>query len=107
MSDSGCPCGLGNSYETCCGPIHGGARAATALQVMRARYSAFAVGREDYLLASWHPDTRPAEVDLLVGDPAKARKVLDWTPKTNFEELVHMMVDADMALLSGKLDHLA
>ncbi|HMS46095.1 MAG: GDP-mannose 4,6-dehydratase [Candidatus Microthrix subdominans] len=50
---------------------------------------------------------RPAEVDLLVGDPAKARKVLDWTPKTDFEQLVHMMVDADMALLSGKLDHLA
>ena len=50
---------------------------------------------------------RPAEVDLLVGDPAKAAKVLDWTPKTSFEQLVHMMVDADMALLSGKLDHLA
>lgn len=64
MSTSRCPCGLGNSYETCCGPIHGGGRAATALQVMRARYSAFAVGRDDYLLASWHPDTRPAEVEL-------------------------------------------
>ncbi|MEZ5380540.1 MAG: GDP-mannose 4,6-dehydratase [Microthrixaceae bacterium] len=50
---------------------------------------------------------RPAEVDLLVGDPAKAAKVLNWTPKTSFEQLVHMMVDADMALLSGKLDHLA
>ena len=41
---------------------------------------------------------RPAEVDLLVGDPAKARKVLDWTPKTSFPDLVHMMVDADLAL---------
>lgn len=64
MSVTRCPCGLGDSYETCCGPVHGGAKASTAAQVMRARYSAFAVGREDYLLASWHPDTRPADLEL-------------------------------------------
>jgi len=46
---------------------------------------------------------RPAEVDLLVGDATKAQKVLDWTPKTSFIELVEMMVDADLALLSGRL----
>jgi GDPmannose 4,6-dehydratase len=46
---------------------------------------------------------RPAEVDLLVGDATKAKKVLDWTPKTSFIELVEMMVDADLALLSGRL----
>jgi GDPmannose 4,6-dehydratase len=39
---------------------------------------------------------RPAEVDLLVGDPAKAREVLGWEPKVTFEELIRMMVDADM-----------
>jgi GDPmannose 4,6-dehydratase len=44
---------------------------------------------------------RPAEVELLIGDPAKARKVLDWEPKTPFPELVRMMVDADLALLDG------
>jgi GDPmannose 4,6-dehydratase len=43
---------------------------------------------------------RPAEVDLLVGDSSQARTVLGWTPKTTFEELVNMMVDADMALVS-------
>ena len=64
MSVKRCSCGLGDSYETCCGPIHAGAKAATAAQVMRARYSAFAVGLEDYLMASWHPDTRPSEVEL-------------------------------------------
>lgn len=64
MSVKSCSCGLGDSYETCCGPIHGGAKAATAAQVMRARYSAFAIGREDYLMTSWHPDTRPAEVEV-------------------------------------------
>src|ERR687891_911182 len=46
---------------------------------------------------------RPAEVDLLVGDASKARKVLGWRPRTTFEELVNLMVDADLALLEGKL----
>jgi len=39
---------------------------------------------------------RPAEVDLLIGDPGKARNKLGWTPKVNFEELVSMMVNYDM-----------
>lgn len=46
---------------------------------------------------------RPAEVDLLIGNPAKAEKVLGWRRKTSFEDLVTMMVDADIDLLSGKL----
>ncbi|MBM3663412.1 MAG: GDP-mannose 4,6-dehydratase [Actinobacteria bacterium] len=47
---------------------------------------------------------RPAEVDLLVGDAKKARDVLGWQPEVDFEDLVTMMVDADVALLSGRLD---
>jgi len=39
---------------------------------------------------------RPAEVELLVGDATRAREVLDWTAKTSFADLVHMMVDADL-----------
>jgi GDPmannose 4,6-dehydratase len=46
---------------------------------------------------------RPAEVDLLIGDATKAREVLGWAPRTTFEELVTMMVDADIELLSGRL----
>jgi GDPmannose 4,6-dehydratase len=42
---------------------------------------------------------RPAEVDLLVGDPTKAREQLGWEPETSFEDLVTMMVDADIKLL--------
>jgi GDPmannose 4,6-dehydratase len=49
---------------------------------------------------------RPAEVDLLIGDSSRARKTLGWEPKIGFQELIEMMVDADMALLSGKLDKL-
>ncbi|MEI7470084.1 MAG: GDP-mannose 4,6-dehydratase [Chloroflexota bacterium] len=42
---------------------------------------------------------RPAEVDLLIGDPAKAKKALGWEPTVSFKALVHMMVDADLAEL--------
>jgi GDPmannose 4,6-dehydratase len=44
---------------------------------------------------------RPAEVDLLVGDSRKARAVLGWQPETSFEELVRLMVEADLKLLRG------
>jgi GDPmannose 4,6-dehydratase len=44
---------------------------------------------------------RPAEVDLLIGDPAKAKKQLGWTPKVSFEQLVKMMVDSDIEKLSA------
>ncbi|MEO8478518.1 MAG: GDP-mannose 4,6-dehydratase [Gemmatimonadota bacterium] len=44
---------------------------------------------------------RPAEVDLLLADPARANADLGWKPETSFEQLVHMMVDADMARQGG------
>jgi hypothetical protein len=43
---------------------------------------------------------RPAEVDLLVGDPSKAERLLGWTPRTDFETLIRLMVRSDLALLS-------
>ncbi len=46
---------------------------------------------------------RPAEVDLLVGDASRAAKVLGWSPTVDFEELVTMMVESDMALLESQL----
>ena len=47
---------------------------------------------------------RPAEVDLLLGDPGKARTRLGWNPtRTSFEELVNRMVDADMTLVRGQM----
>lgn len=49
---------------------------------------------------------RPAEVDLLLGDPTKARTLLGWNPqKTSFEELVNIMVDHDVALVKQKVAH--
>ena len=43
---------------------------------------------------------RPAEVDLLMGDASKARKILNWEPKVRFHDLVRIMVDGDMELLA-------
>jgi GDPmannose 4,6-dehydratase len=45
---------------------------------------------------------RPAEVDHLIGDASKARRVLGWEPQVHFEQLIGMMVDADLARLSGR-----
>lgn len=45
---------------------------------------------------------RPAEVDLLIGDPAKAKAKLGWEPEVSFEKLVEMMVKADVARLQGQ-----
>lgn len=63
--DRPCPCLSGELYAECCGRFHGGdAEAPTAEQLMRSRYSAFAVGDAGYLLRTWHPETRPAELQL-------------------------------------------
>jgi SEC-C motif-containing protein len=60
-----CPCRSGNAYEECCGRFHGGAAVApTAEALMRSRYSAYALGLADYILDSWHPSTRPTELEL-------------------------------------------
>lgn len=60
-----------------------------------------AVGINDwskYVISNKSSHMRPAEVDYLIGDAAKARKVLGWKPKTSFKGLVEMMVKADLAL---------
>ncbi|GAA3220223.1 YchJ family protein [Oerskovia jenensis] len=81
--DARCPCLSGETYGACCGRYHRGlatgpstgtvggsevsglaASAPTAEALMRSRYAAFAVGDADYLLATWHPSTRPADLDL-------------------------------------------
>jgi GDPmannose 4,6-dehydratase len=43
---------------------------------------------------------RPAEVEHLIGDPAKAREKLGWVPRTSFDEMVKLMVDADLEMLA-------
>ncbi|AWB93787.1 YchJ family protein [Aeromicrobium chenweiae] len=65
MSPIRCPCLGGLTYAECCRPLHSGvATAQTAQQLMRSRFSAFAVGDPAYLLATWHWTTRPAQLEL-------------------------------------------
>ena len=69
-----CPCGHTDSqgrertYAGCCAPAHSGERPAPdAETLMRSRYSAFVRGDVPYLLATWHPSTRPASLELEPG----------------------------------------
>jgi len=89
MSGAACPCGSGRTLETCCGRLHAGASAPDAEHLMRSRYSAYVLGLEDYLLATWHPATRPAALELAaaprpqwLGLALKAHTPLDETHAT-------------------------
>ena len=64
-----CPCGSGKQYCTCCGPLLAGEKTAqTAEQLMRSRYTANVERNATYLLASWHPSTRPQELGSSFND---------------------------------------
>jgi SEC-C motif domain protein len=61
-----CPCGSARAYADCCGRFHAGPlhlQAPDAQALMRSRYAAFVIGLPDYLLATWHPRTRPASLE--------------------------------------------
>ena len=64
MSGARCPCGSGREVEACCGRLHAGEPAPDAESLMRSRYSAYVLGLEAYLLATWHPNSRPDELEL-------------------------------------------
>ena len=84
-----CPCGSGLGYAECCEPVITGEKpAATAEALMRSRYTAYTLAREAYLLASWHPDTRPDHLNL-ASEPAP--KWLGLQVKT------HQLQDANHA----------
>lgn len=60
-----CCCGSGKTYAVCCGRLHVGAEnAPTAEALMRSRYSAYVLGLEPYLLATWYVSTRPEALNL-------------------------------------------
>jgi SEC-C motif-containing protein len=59
-----CPCGSGDPFGGCCGPVLRGQPAPTAERLMRSRYTAFLVGDAEHLAASWHPRTRPEEITV-------------------------------------------
>lgn len=73
MQTMHCPCGESNKkYAGCCGRYLDGAEfAPSAEALMRSRYTAYTLGREDYLLATWHYSTRPALLDLATESRSK------------------------------------
>jgi SEC-C motif-containing protein len=87
-----CPCGLPAAYAACCGRWHSGPEngpepAPDAQTLMRSRYSAYVLGLDAYLLATWHPRTRPAALEQ---QPAGLR----WL---GLEVKHHRLIDADHA----------
>jgi SEC-C motif-containing protein len=63
MVIAACPCGS-SDYASCCGRYHQQLNAPDAASLMRSRYSAYVLKREDYLLETWHLSTRPAALEL-------------------------------------------
>lgn len=65
-----CPCGSGVGYAQCCAHFHNHLPAPSAELLMRARYSAYVVHDLAFIIATWHPTTRPADLDREVDDRA-------------------------------------
>ncbi|MBW8363213.1 MAG: SEC-C domain-containing protein [Rhizobium sp.] len=89
MSAAACPCGSGRPLADCCGRFHAGDPAPDAESLMRSRYSAYVLGLEDYLRATWHPATCPVALGLdavprpqWLGLTVKAHTPLDETHAT-------------------------
>ena len=81
-----CPCANERRYAACCARWHGGVPAPDADSLMRSRYSAYALGLADYLMATWHVSTRPTTLDLAekpgertiwLGLDVKSHRVID------------------------------
>jgi GDPmannose 4,6-dehydratase len=81
--------------------VIGTGRAHSVRELVEAAFSHVGLNWQDYVVQDPRY-MRPAEVDLLLADPSKARKELGWTPKVEFRELVAMMVDADLERLSQR-----
>lgn len=96
-----CPCGTGSNYGACCGRlISGAAQARTAEELMRSRFSAYALGELDHVFRTWHPKTRPDDVspapgvqfvgleiqDMVAGGPDDDLGVVEFTARLRTPE---------------------
>jgi SEC-C motif-containing protein len=90
-STSLCPCGSNKKYSDCCARyVENSEPAPTAEALMRSRYTAYTQLADDYLLATWHPSTRPISLGLAEEAPAK------WL---GLEVKRHEQQDADHAIV--------
>lgn len=98
-----CPCGSGTAYAVCCEPLHDGARhAATAEELMRSRYAAYAKGLTDYVFRTWHPRTRPADLTLDADTRWTGLRVVDVTAGGPDDERGEVAFAADYATGRGR-----
>jgi len=89
--DGPCPCGSEHNLTDCCGRyLDGSAAAPSAVALMRSRYTAYVLLRENYLIATWHASTRPAALGLEDGSATK------WL---GLEVMRHEQQDAEHALV--------
>jgi len=84
-----------DDYVVCTGQTH------SVRELCQAAFGHVKLNWEDHVIVDQR-FVRPAEVDLLVGDAAKAREVLGWEPAVSFEDLIAMMVDADLKALRAE-----
>lgn len=78
-----CPCDSNQSYNSCCGRFHQGAQPATALELMRSRYAAFAVGNIDYIINTTHPENP----SYTTNQTQWQKELLQFCRTTRFERL--------------------
>jgi len=84
-----CPCGSTRTFLSCCQPIITNDSAKTAEQLMRSRYSAFVLKNAEYILKTWHPDTRPNDFSLTTSHWL-GLKIITYTENTvSFEAAFH------------------
>jgi GDPmannose 4,6-dehydratase len=81
--------------------VIGTGQAHSVRELVEAAFSHVGLSWQDYVVTD-PKFMRPAEVDLLLADPGKAKRELGWTPKVGFRELVAMMVDADLERLTAR-----
>jgi len=94
-----CPCYSGQPYSTCCQPLHEGQAAPDAERLMRSRYSAYVMKLPDYILATWHPDSRPETLTL---DDLSGIKWMKLQVKTHHQsDAIHAEVEFSATYQSG------
>jgi len=75
-----CPCGTGERYDLCCGRLHRrAAEAGSAVELMRSRYAAYAVGDLDHVWRTWHPRTRPESIEADAGTRWTGLRIIEAT----------------------------
>lgn len=84
LSNKRCPCCSGKSYKECCEPYHEGTLPETAQQLMRSRYSAYALNRPDYIMTTTHPENPHYSKNKMIW----RKSIIEFSQESIFEKLV-------------------